>query len=298
MIENPVVFISYSQDSNEHKKWVNKLATDLRSHGVDAILDQWDLRLGQDLRFFMEQGLSKSSLVLCICSEKYVDKVNNGTGGAGYEGMVMTQSLLSNCNQEYVIPIVRNNFGKDKVPYAFGSKKYIDFTEDAEYYSKYKELIERIYGEDTLKKPPLGQNPFSVQLSTKIAEKRALEKIKYNNPSTDGHIIFEYDNNNHRYILGSGEYQFETRWSGCATDAIYAYGKVGYKKEYVSFPKLEEILDFDFSSSTRTVRKGEIIIFENDYAHFVAIKMGSVLSRSHGAADDIMEFDYHIYTTE
>ena len=41
-MENPTVFISYSHDNDAHKAWVLKLATDLRSHGVNAILDQWD----------------------------------------------------------------------------------------------------------------------------------------------------------------------------------------------------------------------------------------------------------------
>ena len=37
-----------------------------------TILDKWDLRLGADLRFFMEQRLSSAHLALCICSEAYV----------------------------------------------------------------------------------------------------------------------------------------------------------------------------------------------------------------------------------
>ena len=111
-MDNPTVFISYSHDSENHKAWVLKLATDLRSHGVNAILDQWDLRLGTDLRFFMENGLSSSALVLCVCSENYVQKVDTGTGGSGYEGMIMTQGLLQNAKAEYVIPIVRNKIGR------------------------------------------------------------------------------------------------------------------------------------------------------------------------------------------
>lgn len=87
-MENPTVFISYSHDNDAHKAWVLKLATDLRSHGVNAILDQWDLRVGSDLRFFMEQGLSEANLVLCICSKAYVDKFNSGNGGSGYEGVL------------------------------------------------------------------------------------------------------------------------------------------------------------------------------------------------------------------
>lgn len=55
IIENPKVFISYSWDTEgenlEHKKWVLDLATKLRFHGVDVTLDQFDLRLGDDLPF-------------------------------------------------------------------------------------------------------------------------------------------------------------------------------------------------------------------------------------------------------
>ena len=45
----PKVFISYSHDSAEHKQWVLEFATTLRNRGVDAILDQWDLKPGDDL---------------------------------------------------------------------------------------------------------------------------------------------------------------------------------------------------------------------------------------------------------
>ena len=136
-MDNPTVFISYSHDNEDHKSWVLKLASDLRSHGVNTILDQWDLRLGSDLRFFMENGLSDANLVLCICSESYVNKVNSGSGGSGYEGMIMTQSLLQNAKTEFVISIVRNNTSSQKVPLAFGSKLYIDFSDDSQYVARY-----------------------------------------------------------------------------------------------------------------------------------------------------------------
>ena len=57
MNDEPKVFISYSHDSESHKAWVLKLATDLRDHGVDAILDEWDLKLGEDIVKFMEDSV-------------------------------------------------------------------------------------------------------------------------------------------------------------------------------------------------------------------------------------------------
>ena len=49
MAEHPKVFISYSHDSPEHRRWVSEFSAKLRHNGVDAILDQWDLGLGDDL---------------------------------------------------------------------------------------------------------------------------------------------------------------------------------------------------------------------------------------------------------
>lgn len=292
------VFLSYSHDSKEHENWVLKLATNLRSHGVDAILDQWDLRLGSDLRFFMEQGLSASALVLCVCSEKYVEKVNSGVGGAGYEGMLISQDLLRKADSEYIIPIVRNNQANQKMPRMLGTKYYIDFSDDSLYYDKYQELLERIHGEDINKKPPLGANPFGKSMSEIIRTKTQMDEILYHSPEFDGHVVFRYDNHNGVYQIGSGKYAFDTKWSGCATNCIYSYGKVGYHPTISDFPSFDRIIDFDFSSRTRRAEKGQVIILENTFGHFAAIKVGSVQSRSHGAEYDELEFDYHIYLAE
>lgn len=298
-MDNPTVFVSYSHDNEQHKAWVLKLATDLRSHGVNVIFDQWDLRLGSDLRFFMENGLSSANLVLCICTENYVQKVNSGFGGAGYEGMIMSQPLLSNANSEFVIPIVRNNPSPQKVPLTFGSKLYIDFSDDSQYIAKYQELLERIYGEDSKKKPPLGSNPFLAELSKRIAVKTEIEKVLYHSPELDGTVVFRFDNNNGIYTIGNGEYAFGTRWSRCGNNSIYAMGLVGFKPEVEDFPPgLHTIMSYDFSSATRRVETGQIVIFENLNRHFAAVKLGPVKRSSHNNPYDEMTFEYHIYYPE
>lgn len=294
-MDNPTVFISYSHDNEDHKSWVLKLASDLRSHGVNTILDQWDLRLGSDLRFFMENGLSDANLVLCICSESYVNKVNSGSGGSGYEGMIMTQSLLQNAKTEFVISIVRNNSSSQKVPLAFGSKLYIDFSDDSQYVARYQELLERIYGEDSKKKPPLGENPFSQSVAQQIEIKTKIESVKYHSPEMDGKVIFRFDNNNGAYVLGDGEYSFDTRWSRAGNDSIHAYGLLGFDPAITAFPSIEELPSLDFSSRSRTIRTGQIVVFENMKHHFVAIKLGKVYSSGHGFPYDEMSFEYHIY---
>ena len=57
-MENPSIFISYSQEDEEHKKWVKQLAGRLLSDGIEVTVDQYDLKLGDRLPQFMEQSIS------------------------------------------------------------------------------------------------------------------------------------------------------------------------------------------------------------------------------------------------
>lgn len=298
--EHPKLFVSYSHDTNEHKEWVKKLATDLRTHGVDVILDQWDLRLGNDLRFFMEQGLSASILVLCVCSEKYVERFDTGEGGVGYESTILTQPLLTNANSDFIIPIIRNNLGNQKVPLALRSKTYINFSDDTEYYSNYLNLIKRIFNEDISQKPPLGENPFSKKYAESILTNAVLKEVDYHNPASNGTVTFDYSNNSHTYTIGNGEFSFMTQWTSCGTDCIYAYNdsvkKIGYIPNYKEFPaSISDFEKFDFSSRVRTVYVNEIVVWLNDFGHFAVTQVKSVSARSHGNDKDEITFEYKIY---
>lgn len=297
-MENPTVFISYSHDNDEHKAWVLKLATDLRSHGVNAILDQWDLRLGTDLRFFMENGLSSSALVLCVCSENYVRKVDSGTGGSGYEGMIMTQGLLQNAKAEFVVPIVRNNPSGRKVPLAFGSKLYTDFSDDFNYVARYQELLERIYGEDVKRKPALGENPFSDKNANSITVMTDLEKTKYHNPLMESSVSFDFKNNSGCFTIGTGEHAFVTSWSECGHNTIYAYRDrvklIGYCYGQKDFPIDNDFSKFDFTSRTREVSVGEMVLLMNQNNKFAAVRVTNIDIQLHGKKG-ILSFEYKIY---
>ena len=107
MAEHPKVFISYSHDSPEHKQWVSELGAKLRHNGVDTILDQWDLGLGDDRTLFMERGVKESDRVLVICTDSYVSKANAGIGGVGYERMIVTAQLVQDLGTNKFIPIIR-----------------------------------------------------------------------------------------------------------------------------------------------------------------------------------------------
>ena len=295
----PKIFISYSQDNNEHKQWVLKLATDLRFMGVDATLDQWDLRIGADLSLFMEQGLSDASMVLCVCSEQYVKKANDGIRGAGYEKMIMVQSMLTDTNIDYIIPIVRNNTSDNKTPRFLGTKLYIDFSDDSLYSEKLGILVSRIFNKDISKKPPLGKSPFSDERTAEITLKNAIEKSRYHSPEMKGAVSFNYTNNSGDFIIGTGEFEFVTHWSTCGYNSIYAYKDrtraIGYIPGYHSFPKIDEIKNFDFTSRTRVVYVGEVVVWMNERGRFAATKITNIRREEQGVIANL-SFEYVIYS--
>jgi len=183
MSNNPRVFISYSHDSDQHKEWVRKLATDLRANGVDAILDQWDVRLGDDLAAFMESGITNSDRVIAVCSEQYVLKANEGQGGVGYEKMIVTGELVRDLGTNKFIPLVRGNQTQDKVPVCLSSRAYINLEKDHEYEAKLMELVRDIFGILENEKPPLGTPP---EIRLKAAAKRITE-VKINTNWVERH---------------------------------------------------------------------------------------------------------------
>lgn len=156
----PKVFISYSHDDSNHKKWVLELATKLRNSGIDAIIDQWDLNAGDDLPKFMEKNLRESDYVLMICTNKYVKKANSGLGGVGYEKMIITSEFMKSIDSNKIIPIIRQN-GTNKVPTFLKSKIYIDMSYHKDFEFSFDELIRKIHNAPLYKKPKIGNIPFA-----------------------------------------------------------------------------------------------------------------------------------------
>jgi hypothetical protein len=159
-MSTPKVFVSYSHDSQEHKKWVLDLATRLRNSGVDAIIDQWELRPGDDLPHFMETHLADSDYVVMVCTDKYVEKANAGTGGVGYEKMIITADLLSSIDSNKVVPVIRQ-FGTHNVPTFLKTKLFVNFCKDDDYEFSFDELVRTFHDAPIFKKPEIGNNPFT-----------------------------------------------------------------------------------------------------------------------------------------
>lgn len=155
----PRVFVSYSHDSAKHKSWVLDFATTLRYRGIDTVLDQWDLRPGDDLPHFMETELAKCDFVITVCSEAYVAKADAGEGGVGYEKMIVTASLLKEIDSNKIIPVIRQSSSL-VLPTFLQTKLYINFSNDAEVEYSLDELIRVLLNAPLYEKPEIGASPF------------------------------------------------------------------------------------------------------------------------------------------
>jgi hypothetical protein len=295
----PKAFMSYSHDGTIHEKWVEKLAFDLMQHGVEVILDKWDLRLGADLPFFMEQGLSISHLVLCVCSEMYTEKADNMKGGVGYEKMIISSKFMSHANSEFIIPIIRNNPRKI-LPTIFQTKLYLDFSDDSKYYDSYKSLLFRIHGKDQSAKPQLGRNPFNNDLyKTVISETEMMSTLYYKNDFS-GLITFLSDNNNGVFTIGAGDYCFIMHWYTVNKNAAHIRlqnGKFGYLSGCNEYPpNILRLNEFDFSSYDRRLAVNDVIMLVNQHGKVSTVRFLGAKSRTHGDNESEVTFEYSIYT--
>jgi hypothetical protein len=134
-------------------------ATTIRSRGIDAVLDQWDLKPGDDLPQFMEQNLAAADYAIMVCTRRYVRKANAGEGGVGYEKMIMTSSSLSKISANKVIPIIREK-GDPPTPTFLATKLYIDFTKDSEIEFALDDLLRHLLNAPLYQKPKIGDAPF------------------------------------------------------------------------------------------------------------------------------------------
>jgi len=157
----PKVFLSYSHEEPEHDSWVLELSASLRKNGVDAALDQWDLRPGQDTTLFMESQIRDSDFVVLVCTPMYAQKSNIPRGGVGYEKNIISAEMLQSQDlRPKFIPVLRKGDFQTALPTYLGSKYGIDFRTSRDQPEALDELLRAIHEVPPSSKPPIGPNPF------------------------------------------------------------------------------------------------------------------------------------------
>ena len=157
--ENPIVFISYSQDSVSFADKVLAFSNRLRSEGIDAILDQYEEAPPEGWPRWMENGINRADYVIVIGSKGYYDKiygnVDQGKGrGVKWEGNLIYQKLyMSDTINEKYIPVVFDEADLSYIPTPLQGSTYYNVSDDV----RFDRLYWRLRGVTAKEKPPLGK---------------------------------------------------------------------------------------------------------------------------------------------
>ena len=156
---NPIVFISYSQDSASLADRVLEFSNKLRSEGIDTILDQYEESPAEGWPRWMENSIDRAEYVLVIGSRGYLDKqtgkVPVGIGrGVKWESNIIYQKLYNadSLNTKF-IPVVFDEKDLSFIPTPLqGATVYNVSTQ-----RDYDKLYWRLRGVTSSKKPELGK---------------------------------------------------------------------------------------------------------------------------------------------
>ena len=159
----PKVFISYSWSSEQFKETVRIWADRLLKNGIGVVLDQYDLKPGDDMYAFMEQMVLDSSVthVMIVCDKKYSSKANARNSGVGTESQIISSELYKKVKQNKFIPIFVefDESGEPCIPVYLNSRLGIDFSSIEMVNRNWDELIRLLYNKPKLEKPALGEPP-------------------------------------------------------------------------------------------------------------------------------------------
>jgi ActR/RegA family two-component response regulator len=121
-------FISYS---SKDRRFVRKLATDLKRRGAQVWLDEWEIKVGDEIRQRIEHGISEYEYFVVILSKHsvestWVEKELN----AAFMKEVTKKRIV-------ILPVLAE---KCDIPPLISGKKYADFTKS--YEQGFRELAE------------------------------------------------------------------------------------------------------------------------------------------------------------
>ncbi len=164
-IKVPRVFVSYTGIDNDNKIWVRRLVDKLRQNGVNARVDIYHLRLGDDLPQWMTDEIIMADKVLMICDKNYVIKADARKGGVGWETMLIQGDMMQHIHTNKYACIVREREIDSGLPVYARSKCCLHWANNEISEDEFKKLIKYLFDCPT-DEPPLGVLPDYVRVLT------------------------------------------------------------------------------------------------------------------------------------
>ncbi len=146
----PMVFVSHASEDKD--RFVITFATKLRSNGINAWVDKWEIRPGDSLvdKIF-EVGIGAAQAILIVLSHNSVDKP--------WVRQELDASVVERIKRgTRIIPIVLDDC---VVPVSLQSTLYVRIADPNNYEAELKSVIDTIY--EYSNKPSLGSPPSYIQ---------------------------------------------------------------------------------------------------------------------------------------
>ncbi|MBL9187062.1 MAG: TIR domain-containing protein [Opitutaceae bacterium] len=177
----PKAFISYSWTSpgfqNQVRLWAERLAAD----GVDVVLDQYDLKEGQDKNVYMERMVIDATVthVLMFMDRVYVEKADSRKAGVGTESQIISREVYDKVEQSKFVPIVceKDERGQPHLPVFLGSRIWLDFSSEDAVNKNWERLIRLLHGKPLYEKPQTGRPPAYISDEAATPSSPALGKL-------------------------------------------------------------------------------------------------------------------------
>lgn len=129
----PSIFVSYAGPDSEFAKWI---ADGLRKVGIEAKLDQVEIKAGDNVVTWMNKAAGESDYLLVLLSQESVKRY--------WVEMEWSNALMKEADlrRTFVIPAILPNMDNKNIPFLLRAKAYIDFRKDSE--AAFLQLVSRV----------------------------------------------------------------------------------------------------------------------------------------------------------
>ena len=260
--------------AGEQRDYVEEVARHLQTLGISVFYDRfeaaslWGKHLTQELQGVYEEH---AQLAVMFISKEYVEKA-----WPQHE----RQSILSRMvrdSREYALPV---RFDATPVPGFPSDVSYLLATE----YSPAE--IASLIAEK------LGYSPFSSKASNVPSPRMT---------SLTGEVVFDYSNHNGLYIIGRGQWEFETKWSKSSDRDIIVYndppslnGVAVGRPEWTTLRQVVDAKSLNYTSRTRRPKTGQIVVLRNVHGFYATLHVLSVKDDTRNDDVNELRFEYAI----
>ena len=160
----PKVFISYSWSTPTYKEQVLDIADRLiKDDRVEVIIDEYDLKGGQDVVAFMERLRTDKTIthVLVLSDATYAAKADSRKRGVGTEAQIISADVYNDIGQTRIVPVLmeRTAEGEACLPTFLNTRMYFDFSSQEAMHREWEKLGRHLWGKPIRTKPSLGDSP-------------------------------------------------------------------------------------------------------------------------------------------